>query len=223
MRKPAIQIVPEHLVAEEKQLEGLGLDSIAGVDEAGRGPLVGPVVAGAVVWTAPGEPGHDRVRQVLAGLDDSKALSSETRDRLFDLILTHAVGWGIGLASAAEIDEFNILNATFLAMRRAIADLETRLGHPIAHVLVDGNRRIKGHEGPQTPLVKGDSRSWSIAAGSILAKVHRDRLLDDLHARYPVYGFRRHKGYPTAEHLEAIRSHGLTPEHRRSFGPCKGL
>ena len=219
----SVTIVPEPLIQEERVLHGQGASPVAGVDEAGRGPLVGPVVAGAVVWPTPDSPDHEPIRRLLAGLDDSKTLTSEKRDRLFDLIRTHAVAWGTGEASAAEIDEVNILNATFLAMRRAIADLESRLGSPVAHVLVDGNRRIKGHEGPQTPLVKGDSRSWSIAAGSILAKVHRDRLLDDLHVQYPDYGFDRHKGYPTAEHLAALRVHGLTPEHRRSFGPCKSL
>ncbi|MEB3186860.1 MAG: ribonuclease HII [bacterium] len=223
MRRSIVSSVPDGLVLEERALAGQGVSPVAGVDEAGRGPLVGPVVAGAVVWPAPGEAEHEVVRSWLAGLDDSKTLTSETRARLFDLIQAHATAWGIGEASAAEIDEVNILNATFLAMRRAIADMEARLGRPVAHVLVDGNRRIKGYDGPQTPLVKGDSRSWSIAAGSILAKVHRDRLLEALHARFPAYGFDRHKGYPTAEHLAALREQGITPEHRRTFGPCKDL
>jgi len=222
-RTPRSRQVAEALTEHERAFAREGISPLAGVDEAGRGPLVGPVVAGAVVWPAPGDPDHDRIRGLLSGLDDSKTLTSETRARLFDLIQTHATAWGIGEASAAEIDEVNILNATFLAMRRAIADMEARLGRPVAHVLVDGNRRIKGYDGPQTPLVKGDSRSWSIAAGSILAKVHRDRLLEALHARFPAYGFDRHKGYPTAEHLAALREQGITPEHRRTFGPCKNL
>lgn len=178
---------------------------MAGVDEAGRGPLVGPVVAAAVIL----DPRHP-----ISGLNDSKVLSAATRERLFDEILAKALCSAVGHASVAEIDELNILQATLLAMRRAV--LALRL--PPKLVLVDGNRV------PILPMrceavVKGDALVPAISAASILAKVTRDRWCTQYDGLFPVYGFARHKGYGTVEHLAALRQHGACPEHRRSFRP----
>ncbi len=180
---------------------------MAGVDEAGRGPLAGPVVAAAVILD-PNRPIH--------GLADSKALTALRRERLFDQIRAQALACCIAQASVAEIDALNILNATLLAMQRAVAGLRL----PPKLVLVDGNRT------PVLPMasraiVKGDARVAAISAASILAKVQRDRLCLDLDAAHPAYGFARHKGYPTAEHLAALRQHGACAVHRRSFGPVR--
>jgi ribonuclease HII len=193
------------LRAYERALRKEGYEAIAGVDEAGRGPLAGAVVAACVIMPARSHPR-------LKGLTDSKQLTALQRDRFFDAIHDLALAVGVGSASCAEIDEVNILNATFLAMRRAIAQVD---GAQI--VLVDGNRAIKGLDLPQRTLVKGDSLSVSIAAASVVAKVTRDRQCLELHERYPAYGFDRHKGYGTAAHYAAIAEHGLTPHHRRSF------
>jgi ribonuclease HII len=178
---------------------------IAGVDEAGRGPLAGPVVAAAVILS----PDHP-----IAGLADSKALSPSRREALAEEIRRQAMCWAIGLAEAEEIDRVNILQASLLAMQRAVAALTSRP----EKVLVDGNQcpRLAC---PVEAIVKGDATVASISAASILAKVHRDRLMLDLDARYPLYGFRRHKGYPTADHLRALTDHGVSPIHRRSFSP----
>lgn len=182
-----------------------GFEIVAGVDEAGRGPLAGPVVAACVVLP------RNAARR-LSGLTDSKQLSPAERDRFFDRIHAVALGVGVAEASAQEIDAINILQATFLAMRRAIAQIEG-----VEVVLVDGNRAISGFALPQEPLVKGDARSLSIAAASVIAKVTRDRALVALDARYPHYGFSQHKGYPTAKHYAALETHGPCPDHRRSF------
>lgn len=178
---------------------------VAGVDEAGRGPLVGPVVAAAVILDP---------RKPVAGLADSKTLSPRTRERLFHAIQAHALCCSVAQASAAEIDQFNILQATLLAMQRAVAGLRL----PPKLVLVDGNRL------PVLPMraeaiVKGDAKVAEISAASIVAKVHRDQLCAALDALYPAYGFAKHKGYGTAEHLAALALHGPCPEHRRSFRP----
>lgn len=178
---------------------------MAGVDEAGRGPLVGPVVAAAVIL----DPRHP-----IAGLKDSKVLSAGARERLFDDIRAKALCCAVAHASAQEIDALNILQATMLAMRRAV--LALRL--PPKLVLVDGNRV------PVLPmrceaLVKGDARVAEISAASILAKVSRDRWCDAYDAQFPQYGFARHKGYGTAEHLAALQEHGACPQHRQSFRP----
>jgi ribonuclease HII len=193
------------LRAHEKALRKEGYEAIAGVDEAGRGPLAGNVVAACVILPARSHPR-------LKGLTDSKQLTATQRDRYFEAIHDLALAIGVGSASPEEIDAVNILNATFLAMRRAIAQVESA-----QIVLVDGNRPIKGLELPQRTLVKGDSLSLCIAAASVVAKVTRDRQCLALHERHPAYGFDRHKGYGTAVHYAAIAEHGLLPEHRRSF------
>lgn len=180
---------------------------LAGVDEAGRGPLAGPVVAAAVILDE---------RQPIAGLADSKKLSARQRERLFDEIRAKALCCSIALASVEEIDELNILHATMLAMRRAVEGLRLKP----SLVQVDGNR-VPPLAVPAQAIVQGDAKVQAISAASILAKVHRDRLCDELHHAYPQYGFDGHKGYPTADHLAALRQHGATPHHRRSFGPVK--
>ncbi|MEO3712849.1 MULTISPECIES: ribonuclease HII [Roseateles] len=182
---------------------------MAGVDEAGRGPLAGPVVAAAVILDD---------EHPIAGLADSKVLSEKRREQLFDEIRAKALCCCIAEASVEEIDELNILQATMLAMRRAVEGLRLKP----AKVLVDGNR-LPTLKIPAEAIVKGDAKVKAISAASILAKVHRDRLCQQWHASHPEYGFAGHKGYPTAEHLQALREHGLTPWHRRSFGPVKAL
>ncbi|MDQ7990384.1 MAG: ribonuclease HII [Candidatus Dactylopiibacterium sp.] len=177
-----------------------------GVDEAGRGPLCGPVVAAAVIL--------DPARPIV-GLADSKKLSERRRDQLALEIRAHALAWAIAEASVEEIDRLNILHATMLAMRRAVE----ALGVVPGEVLVDGNRVPAGLASPARAIVRGDALEPAISAASILAKTHRDALLVALDARYPAYGFALHKGYPTAAHLAALALHGATPEHRRSFGP----
>jgi len=177
----------------------------AGVDEAGRGPLAGPVVAAAVVL--------DELRPI-PGLADSKVLSPARREALFDQIRAHALCFAIAEASVEEIDRLNILQATLLAMQRAVAGLRLRPGL----VLVDGNR-LPVLDCTAEAVVGGDALVQAISAASILAKVHRDRWCAEVHAHYPQYGFAAHKGYGTAEHLLALRTHGACPLHRRSFAP----
>ena len=176
---------------------------IAGTDEAGRGPLAGPVVAGAVILPAGFLP---------EGLNDSKKLSEKRRESLYALITENAVSWAVGMATAEEIDSINILNASLLAMRRAIAQLSPQP----CFVLVDGNVD-RGFSQPAKAVVGGDGKSPSIAAASILAKVTRDRLLKEMDAQWPQYGFAKHKGYPTKDHMLAVFEHGPCPGHRRSF------
>lgn len=180
---------------------------VAGVDEVGRGPLAGEVVAAAVIL--------DPLRPI-AGLRDSKKLSASRREALAPLIRERAVAWAIASASVAEIDELNILQASLLAMHRAVAALAPQP----SYVLVDGNRLPRWPYAAQA-VVGGDDRVESIAAASILAKVHRDNALLDLETQYPGYGFASHKGYPTAAHLQALQTLGVTPVHRRSFAPVK--
>ena len=189
---------------------GFGWDQpglVAGVDEAGRGPLAGPVVAAAVIL--------DELRPI-AGLADSKVLSPARRERLDGEIRAYALCCAVGSASVEEIDQLNILQATMLAMRRAVTALRI-LPH---RVVVDGNR-VPVLPMPVAAIVKGDALVAAISAASILAKVERDRLCLDLHARHPEYGFATHKGYPTAEHLQALAQHGACLAHRRSFGPVR--
>ena len=186
---------------------------ICGVDEAGRGPLVGAVVAGAVVLD-PENP--------IEGLKDSKKLSPARREYLYEQIMQKAKAWGIGEASPAEIDDINILQATMLAMRRAIEDLTTRLGAWPDKALIDGNRC------PELPItaeaiVKGDAKEPAISAASILAKVTRDRQMQELHERHPQYGFAQHMGYPTEAHFAALQNFGVCAEHRRSFAPVRRI
>lgn len=180
---------------------------VAGTDEAGRGPLAGCVVAAAVILD-PAQP--------IQGLDDSKKLSAKRRELLFDEIQGRAMAWHIAEASVDEIDSLNILHASMLAMQRAVAGLKPAPDG----VLVDGNRS-PALPMPSRAVVGGDGLEPCIAAASILAKVARDRQMLELDARYPVYGFARHKGYPTAAHRAALVSHGPCPEHRRSFGPVR--
>ena len=196
------------------QAEQLGLvfgmpGLIAGVDEAGRGPLAGPVVAAAVIL--------DDLKPI-KGLNDSKVLTARTRERLFDEIHAKALCFCIAQASVEEIDTLNILHATMLAMRRAVEGLRLR-PHK---VLVDGNR-LPVLKIPAEAIVKGDAKVRAISAASILAKVHRDRLCLLLHEQHPQYGFDGHKGYPTPVHLAALRAHGACPEHRRSFRPVRDV
>lgn len=183
--------------------DSLGLQVICGVDEAGRGPLAGPVCAAAVIL-----PEHLQI----PGLTDSKKLTDKKRRELFPIIQEQAIAYGIGLASEQEIDEINILQATFLAMRRALDQLSVR--PEIA--LIDGNRETDFGL-PVKTVVKGDSLSANIAAASILAKVTRDNLMVELAEKYPEYGFEIHKGYGTKAHYEALRTYGPCPIHRRSF------
>jgi ribonuclease HII len=178
---------------------------VAGVDEAGRGPLAGPVVAAAVIL--------DDLRPI-AGLNDSKKLSAARREKLFDEIRAKALCCSIAQASVEEIDEINILQATLLAMRRAVEGLRLKPGK----VLVDGNR-LPVLDVLAEAIVKGDATVPAISAASILAKVTRDRWCAELDAQYPQYGFAAHKGYGTAEHLAALQTHGACPEHRKTFAP----
>jgi ribonuclease HII len=186
---------------------------ICGVDEAGRGPLVGAVVAGAVVLD-PLNP--------ISGLKDSKRLTPARREALYAEIVLKAKAWGVGEASPLEIDQINILQATMLAMQRAVDDLCTRLGRLPDKALIDGNR-CPSLPIPAEAIIKGDSKEQAISAASIVAKVTRDRQMVDLHARYPEYGFLQHMGYPTPVHLAALRQWGACPEHRRSFSPVRVL
>lgn len=182
---------------------------LAGVDEVGRGPLAGDVVAAAVILD-PARP--------IAGLRDSKKLSAPRREALALRIKEQALAWAVARATVAEIDQLNILQAALLAMHRAVQAL-----HPQpTYVLVDGNR-LPRWDYASEPVVKGDDRVPAIAAASILAKVQRDGELLELERQYPGYGFAAHKGYPTAAHLEALRTLGVTPVHRRTFGPVKAL
>lgn len=187
----------------ENELHGKGYKIICGTDEAGRGPLVGPVVAGACILPEGIE---------LEGLNDSKKLSEKKREALYDVICERAVAWGIGVSTPVEIDEINILNASMLAMRRAIE----AMGVCPDAVLVDGNC-TRGFDLPAFAVVGGDAKSPSVAAASILAKVTRDRMCIELDREYPEYNIAKHKGYPTREHMELVRKHGPCPEHRRTF------
>ncbi|MCD7774576.1 MAG: ribonuclease HII [Clostridiales bacterium] len=180
-----------------------GYKIVCGIDEAGRGPLAGPVFAAAVILPAGLED---------SGINDSKKLSEKKREELFDFITENAVAYGIGSASEKEIDEINILNATFLAMKRAVENL----GVKPDLALVDGNRKPNtGCE--EITVVKGDSKSVSIAAASILAKVSRDRFMRKIAEQYPEYKFEQHKGYPTKLHYEMIEKYGVLPIHRKTF------
>lgn len=198
---------PSFLI-EDRIRQDLGCGLVCGIDEAGRGPWAGPVMAAAVIL--------DPAR-VPVGVNDSKALSAARREALYAEI-TAAAQVGVGAASVEEIDRLNILQATFLAMRRALAALPT----PPAHALVDGNQRPPLGL-PVTCVVKGDARSLSIAAASIVAKVRRDRLMAELAASHPAYGWERNAGYGTAAHRRALDMVGVSPFHRKSFAPIRKL
>lgn len=197
----------QEMMEYENNLYNQGIHLIAGVDEVGRGPLAGPVVAAAVILK---QDNH------LIGLDDSKKLSKEKRQYFVERIKNEAIAYGIGIASAEEIDKINIYEATKIAMARAIEQLQ----HSPEHLLIDAMKLSLPIS--QTSIIKGDASSISIAAASVLAKETRDSLMEDLSKNYPNYGFERHMGYGTKEHLEAIENYGIIDEHRKSFAPIKG-
>lgn len=180
-----------------------GYSAVCGCDEAGRGPLCGPVVAAAVILPR---------GLIIEGLDDSKKLTEKKREKLFDIIKEKAVAYSIAEATPAEIDEINILNASMLAMRRAVEGLSVKADF----ALIDGNCS-RGFDIPTETVVKGDAKSYSIAAASILAKVTRDRGCVELDRQYPQYGIAKHKGYPTKDHMDAVRVHGVCPIYRKTF------
>lgn len=191
------------MYSRERELKNTGLSYIAGVDEAGRGPLAGPVYAAAVIL---------KDNDIIEGLNDSKKLSKKRREALFDEICKRAVAYSVFSVDEKRIDEINILNATFEAMNGAVSGLTTAPDY----VLIDGNR-IKGMSLPHETIVKGDAKSASIAAASILAKVSRDRYMDKMSELYPEYGFSKHSGYGTKEHTEALKKYGPCPIHRITF------
>lgn len=193
--------MPSFEYENDKYLKGY--KAVCGCDEAGRGPLCGPVVAAAVILPRDLE---------IDGLNDSKKLSEKKREALFDVITEKALAYAVALATPAEIDEINILNASMLAMRRAVEKLQIKADF----CLIDGNCS-RGFEIPTETIVKGDSKSYSIAAASILAKVTRDRICQELDAQYPEYNIAKHKGYPTKEHMEAVKKIGVAPIYRKSF------
>ena len=186
---------------------------ICGVDEAGRGPLVGAVVAGAVVLDP---------QQPIVGLKDSKKLSPAKREALYAEITSKAKAWGIGEASPQEIDALNILQATMLAMQRAIQSLVDQMGEWPGKALIDGNR-CPSLLIPARAIIQGDAKEPAISAASILAKVHRDRQMQILHEQFPQYGFNQHMGYPTEAHIAALKRYGPCLEHRRTFAPVREL
>ncbi len=194
----------------EHRLQLEGFSRIAGIDEAGRGPLAGPVVAAICILPFPANFEH---------LNDSKQLSPDRRSALFDILRAHPqVHFGIGIVDVETIDRINILQATFLAMRKALQNLSILPDY----LLIDGNQ-IPHFEIPNQAIVSGDSLSVSIAAASILAKVTRDRIMEELDAKWPGYGFKQHKGYATPTHLRAIQEMGPSPSHRRSFDPVRSM
>jgi len=182
---------------------------VAGVDEAGRGPLAGPVVAAAVIL--------DPLKPI-EGLADSKILSERKRDSLFDIIKIYALSWSVGMASVEEIDEFNILQATLLAMQRAVNGLTIQPDE----ALIDGNR-LPDLLIPAQAIIKGDSKVQAISAASILAKVERDKIMVDYHKKYPDFSFHLHKGYGTGRHLNEIEQFGFLPIHRKTFNPVRTM
>ena len=187
----------------ENEKRALGYKFICGCDEAGRGPLCGPVVAAAVILPE---------GEIIEGLNDSKKLTEKKREKLYNEIISRALAYGIAEASPAEIDEINILNASMLAMKRAIEAMEIKADF----ALIDGNH-ARGFDIPAEPVIKGDALSYSIAAASVLAKVTRDRGCIELDREYPEYGIAKHKGYPTKDHMDAVRLHGPSPIYRKSF------
>jgi len=194
--------MPDFTYEDNAKLKGFKF--ICGVDEAGRGPLAGPVCAAAVILPENSD---------IEGLNDSKKLTEKKREALYDVIIQKALAYSVAYGTLEEIEQYNILNATYLAMNRAIEGLKI----PADYALIDGNRVPTGIKVPCETVVKGDAKSCSIAAASILAKVTRDRLLLEYAKEYPEYGFEKHKGYGTAAHYDAIRKYGVLPIHRLSF------
>lgn len=190
----------------EKALYLSGVKYIGGVDEVGRGPLIGPVVAACVVLPTD---------FLLEGLTDSKKLSEKKRDLYYPYIIEHALAYGVGIVSPEEIDKINIYQASKQAMVMAIREVQTKL--PLEHVLIDAMPLVL--EIPTTSIIKGDSKSISIAAASVVAKVIRDKMMHELDELYPLYGYGRHKGYPTKKHIEAMNKYGLIPGYRYTYQP----
>ncbi|MBO5179781.1 MAG: ribonuclease HII [Clostridia bacterium] len=181
-----------------------GIELVAGIDEAGRGPLAGPVVAAAVIL-----PKH----ALIEGVNDSKKISEKKREKLYDDIINTAIAWGVGIVDNNVIDEINILNATRMAMHNAIEALKVKP----EYILIDAEKKVDTNGIPFMPIIKGDALSISIAAASIVAKVTRDRMMREYDEIFPVYGFEKHKGYGTKMHTEAIKEHGMCMIHRKSF------
>lgn len=196
------------LLAYEKELYEEGIEYIAGTDEAGRGPLAGPVVAAAVILPK---------GLIITGVNDSKQLTEKKREELFDLINEKALAVGVCFIDNNKIDEINILEASRLAMMEAIKKLKIKPEYVLSDAM-PMNIDI-----PVKPIIKGDALSESIAAASIIAKVSRDRFMDEMDLKYPNYGFKKHKGYPTKDHIEAIKKYGITPIHRKTFKPIKTM
>ncbi len=201
----------EDLYKYEKELWNKGLEFIAGVDEVGRGPLVGPVVTACVILPKDFK---------LEGLTDSKKLTEKKREEYYDYIINHCISYATGECSPEEIDEYNILEATKIAMKRAIDKVNQN--KKIDYVLIDGNMKFN-FEYKYESIVKGDSKSISIAAASVVAKVTRDRMLIELDKKYPMYGFKDHKGYPTKKHIDAILKYGLIDGYRKTFKPISEI
>lgn len=199
----------EDLLKYEKELYKKGFKLIAGTDEVGRGPLVGPVVAAAVILPQ---------NYQLDGLTDSKKLSEKKRDKFYDIIMKEAVSVGIGVVDAKTIDEINILEASRFAMKKAIMDLKI-----VPEYVLSDAMKLNNIDIPYTDIIHGDSLSLSIAAASVIAKVTRDRMMYELDVQYPLYGFAKHKGYPTKLHLENLRKYGVLDNYRFSYKPVKEI
>ncbi len=196
------------LLAYEKELYKEGYELICGTDEAGRGPLAGPVVAAAVILPK---------NMIIDGVNDSKQLTEKKREELFDVIYEKALAVGVAFVDNKKIDEINILEASRLAMMEAIKKLKIKPDYVISDAMK------MNIDVPVKPIIKGDALSISIAAASIIAKVTRDRFMDEMDLKYPNYGFKRHKGYPTKDHIEAIKKYGITEIHRITFKPIKTM
>ena len=201
----------EDLYKYEKEFWDKGLKYIGGVDEVGRGPLIGPVVTACVVLDE---------NFKLEGLTDSKKLTEKKREKFFDYIINNCVAYGIGECSPEEIDKYNILEATKIAMKKAIDKVKKQL--PLDYVLIDGNMKFD-MDTPYMSIVKGDAKSISIAAASVVAKVTRDRMMIELDKKYPMYGFKSHKGYPTKKHIDAVLEYGLIDGYRKTFSPISEI
>lgn len=196
----------DDLYIYEEELINQGIKLIGGIDEVGRGPLVGPVVAACCILP---------INYKLEGLTDSKKLSEKKREKFYDILIQDCISYGIGIIDCKKIDEVNIYEATKMAMTSAINNCKIKP----EHVLIDAMKL--DIDIPQTSIIKGDAKSLSIAAASVIAKVTRDRMLIELDKKYPMYDFKNNKGYPTKKHLEAISKYGIIKEHRRSYGPVK--
>jgi len=198
-------------LAFENNLRGQGHEFIAGIDEAGRGPLAGPVAAAAVIFN------FKEIPAELEPIRDSKKLTAKKREELFELIIKNSAGYGIGLCDHEIIDRVNILQATFLAMKKALGNLKVKPNI----ILLDGNLPLPNYSSPQQSIINGDQLIFSIAAASILAKVTRDRIMNRMHEQYPKYFFIKHKGYGTKMHLDALKLYGPCEIHRKTFKPIK--